>query len=636
MLMNIVSRVLMNLGLSGFWGKLIAALGIVTSAIFLYTAYEGSFPTFTQRGLLLVLCVPMIFLLASLKKKDRFGRWRDLAMAGISPVPFVYIIFIQDELMMRGGIPNTLDTIMGILAVLVVIEATRTKVGLALPIFAGLLIIYGFFGPSMPGLIEHRGLDLPQTITALYLSEDGIFGIPVAVTAEFIIAFIIFGAFLQVTGAGDFFSNLATATIGGVRGGPAKAAVVGSALMGTISGSAVANVATVGTFTIPLMKKTGYTPEVAGGIEATGSCGGQIMPPVMGAAAFIMADFLKVPYTHVAIAAAFPAILYYLSLFFMVDMEAAKRGLKGMDRTEIPSLKKTMLSSGHLLLPILALIAFLGIISYSPQRAAFLSIVALVLVSFLRTHTRLNAERAFTALAQGAIGTLEVAVVCACAGIAIGIIMRTGLGFILTNVLIELSQGILPVLMILTMIASAIMGMGLPTSACYIIVAVLIAPAMIKLGVLPMAAHMFAFYYATLSAITPPVALAAYAAAGIAKSPPMMTGIQASRFGITGFIVPFMFVYGPALLMDGSWTEILSACVSAIFGVYAVSVAMMGWIFTRVPIWARVLCFAAALMLIKTGIYTDIAGYVILVAVVAVNYLARKREQGGSAVQAEA
>jgi len=633
--MHVVSRVLANLGLSGFLGKIIAALGIVTSAIFLYTAYEGSFPTFTQRGLLLVLCVPMIFLLASLRKKDRFGRWRDLAMAVVSPIPFVYIIFIQDELMMRGGIPNTLDTIMGILAVLIVIEATRTKVGLALPIFAGLLILYGFFGPSMPDLIGHRGLDLPQTITALYLSEDGIFGIPVAVTAEFIIAFIIFGAFLQVTGAGDFFSNLATSTIGGVRGGPAKAAVVGSALMGTISGSAVANVATVGTFTIPLMKKTGYKPEVAGGIEATGSSGGQLMPPVMGAAAFIMADFLKVPYAHVAIAAAFPALLYYLSLFFMVDMEAAKSGLKGMDRSEIPSLRKTLLHSGHLLLPILALIVFLGVIAYSPQRAAFLSIVALVLISLLRAHTRLNAERTFTALAQGAIGTLEVAVVCACAGIAIGIIMRTGLGFILTNVLIELSHGILPVLMVLTMIASAIMGMGLPTSACYIIVAVLIAPAMIKLGVVPMAAHLFAFYYATLSAITPPVALAAYAAAGIAKSPPMMTGIQASRFGITGFIVPFMFVYGPALLMEGSWIEIVTACVSATFGVYAVSVAMMGWIFTSVPIWARVLCFAAALLLIKTGIYTDIAGYLILLAVVAVNYLARKRERGESVLQVE-
>jgi TRAP transporter 4TM/12TM fusion protein len=271
--MNLVSRILNTLGLHGFLGTLIAALGIVTSAIFLYTSYEGSFPTFTQRGLLLVLCIPLVFLLASLKQKNRIGRWRNLAMALISPVPFIYIIFIQDELMMRGGIPNTIDTIMGILAVLIVIEATRTTVGLALPIFAGLLILYGFFGPSMPDLIGHRGLDFSQTISALYLSEDGIFGIPVAVTAEFIIAFIIFGAFLQVTGAGDFFSNLATALIGGVRGGPAKAAVVGSALMGTISGSAVANVATTGTFTIPLMKKTGYRPEIAGGVEATASSG---------------------------------------------------------------------------------------------------------------------------------------------------------------------------------------------------------------------------------------------------------------------------------------------------------------------------------------------------------------------------
>ena len=256
-------------------------------------------------------------------------------------------------------------------------------------------------------------------------------------------------------------------------------------------------------------------------------------------------------------------------------------------------------------------------------------------MSFLRSHTRLNAERTFTALAQGAIGTLEVAIVCACAGIAIGIIMRTGLGFILTNVLIELSHGILPVLMVLTMLASTIMGMGLPTSACYIIVAVLIAPAMIKLGVLPMAAHLFAFYYATLSAITPPVALAAYAAAGIAGSPPMITGLQACRFGITGFIVPFMFVYGPALLLEGSWMEILIACVGAVFGVYGVSVAMMGWIFTKVPIWARVLSFAAALMLIYPEFISSILGFAILASIVAVNYLARKRERGKSVVQVE-
>ena len=562
-----------------------------------------------------------------MKEKDRIGRWRNIAMAIISPIPFFYIMVIQDELIVRGGIPNTLDMIMGILAVIVVMEATRSKVGLALPIMVSVLLIYGFFGQSMPSLIEHRGLDIGTMISALYLSEDGIFGIPVAVTAEFIICFIIFGAFLQVTGAGDFLSNLAKATIGGVRGGPAKAAVVGSALMGTISGSAVANVATVGTITIPLMKKVGYRAEVAGGIEATGSCGGQIMPPVMGAAAFIMADFLKVSYAQVAIAAAFPAILYYIALFFMVDLEAAKTGLKGMSKEEIPSIRATMLHSGHLLIPIIALILLLGFIQYSPQKAAFLSIVALLLVSFLRPHTRLNAERTLTALAQGAIGCLEVTVVCACAGIAIGIIMRTGLGFMLTNVLIELSHGSLPVLMVLTMITSTILGMGLPTSACYIIVAVLIAPAMIKLGVLPMAAHMFAFYYATLSAITPPVALAAYAAAGIANAPPMLTGLHASRLGLTGFIVPFMFVYGPEILLIGNITDIVISCIASLVGVYALSVSMMGWVFTKVPIWGRVLCFGAALLLIKPGIITDLIGLSLLLAIVIVNYLVMRKEK---------
>ena len=316
--------------------------------------------------------------------------------------------------------------------------------------------------------------------------------------------------------------------------------------------------------------------------------------------------------------------------------EAAKTGLKGMSADEIPSLKKTLIRSGHLLIPILALIVLLGFVQYSPQKAAFLSIVALVLVSFFRPHTRLTAERTFTALAQGAIGCLEVAIVCACAGIAIGIIMRTGLGFILTNVLIELSHGSLPVLMVLTMITSTILGMGLPTSACYIIVAVLIAPAMIKLGVLPMAAHMFAFYYATLSAITPPVALAAYAAAGIANSPPMITGVHACRLGLTGFIVPFMFVYGPEILLMGNVPDIVISCVAATIGCYALSVSMMGWIFTNVPIWARVLCFASALLLIKPGIYTDVLGFTILAAIVALNYLAKKRERGKNTVHAEA
>jgi len=623
--MNVFSKVLANVGLSGLTGSLVVILGAVSSLIFMYTAFQGSFPTFTQNGLLLVLSIPMIFLLSSVKRKSPYERWFDLFLAAISWVPFAYIILIQDQLVVRGGIPNVLDMFMGILAVLIIMWATKTKSGWALPIFATVLILYGFFGQSMPALIEHRGLDLGQTVAALYLGEDGIFGIPVSVTANFIIVFIILGAFLQVTGAGDFFSDLAKASIGGVRGGPAKAAVVGSGLMGTISGSAVANVATVGTFTIPLMIKSGYKPEVAAGIEATGSCGGQIMPPVMGAAAFIMADFLKVSYLQVAICAAFPAILYYLSLFFMVDIEAAKTGMKGMDRSEIPNLKKVMLYSGHLLIPIIALIVLLGFIQYSPQKAAFLSIVVLIVLSFLRAHTRLNVERFLTALVQGTIGCLEVAIVCACAGIAIGIIMRTGLGFILTNVLIDLSGGILPVLMVLTMITSTILGMGLPTSACYIIVAVLISPAMIKMGVLPMAAHMFAFYYATLSAITPPVALAAYAAAGIAKTSPMTTGLHACRLGATGFIVPYMFVYGSELLLIGNVTNIIIACVTALVGIYALSVALMGWFLTKVPIWARVLSFIAAIMLIYPSVYVSIVGLICFAVVVFANYAARSQ-----------
>ncbi len=621
--MNVVSKVLENVGLKGITGILVVILGVVSSIIFMYTAFQGSFPAFTQNGLLLVLSIPMIFLLSSTKKKSPYGRWFDLFLAAISWVPFAYIILIQDQLVARGGIPNAMDISMGILAVLVIMWATKTKSGWPLPIFATILIIYGFFGQSMPSLIEHRGLDLGQTIAALYLGEDGIFGIPVSVTANFIIVFIILGAFLQVTGAGDFFSDLAKASIGGVRGGPAKAAVVGSAFMGTISGSAVANVATVGTFTIPLMTKTGYKPEVAAGIEATGSCGGQIMPPVMGAAAFIMADFLKVSYLQVAVAAAFPAILYYLSLFFMVDLEAAKTGMKGMPASEIPSLKKVMLLSGHLLVPIIALIVLLGFIQYSPQKAAFLSIVILIVLSFLRAHTRLNVERFLTALVQGTVGCLEVAIVCACAGIAIGIIMRTGLGFILTNVLIDLSGGILPVLMVLTMITATILGMGLPTSACYIIVAVLISPAMIKMGVLPMAAHMFAFYYATLSAITPPVALAAYAAAGIAKTSPMMTGLHACRLGATGFIVPYMFVYGPELLLVGNVASIIVACVTALIGIYALSIALMGWFLKKVPVWARALSFIAAIMLIYPSIYVSLVGLVCFAVVVFSNFWGR-------------
>lgn len=625
--MGTLKKVLEDLNIAtDLRGWIIAALSICTSVFFLYTSYAGSFTTFVQRGMLLVLTMPLIFLLIPGKKDNVIMRAIDYLLLLAAPVPFIYIAMIQDQLIMRGGIPNTMDIIMGTAAVIIILEATRRKVGMALPIIAIILIAYGFCGPYMPGILQHRGLDLGTTIAALFLGEEGIFGIPVAVTADFIMIFILFGSFLHASGAGEFFIDMAKAMFGRMRGGPAKAAVIASCLMGTISGSAVANVVTTGTFTIPLMKRTGYKPEVAGAVEAVASSGGQIMPPIMGAAAFIMADFLKVPYVEVIIAAAIPACLYYAALFFMVDLEAAKSGLIGLPRKELPDWKQTALRSGYLLIPVFVLIFLLGFIKYSPQKAAVFTIALLLVIAAVRRHTRINAEKFVKALITGAVGGLEVAVVCACAGIVIGILMRTGLGLAMTGVLIEVSQGVLPVLMVLTMITSTILGMGLPTSACYIIVAVLIAPAMVKMGVMPIAAHLFAFYYATLSAITPPVALAAYAGASIAKAPPMKTGLVAFGLGLTGFIIPFMFVYGPQLLMIGNAPQIILSCVTALIGTYSLAVSITGMLLVRLPLPMRAITFAAALLLIKPGSMTDIAGIIILGLVFILNYY-RYRKQ---------
>jgi TRAP transporter 4TM/12TM fusion protein len=387
----------------------------------------------------------------------------------------------------------------------------------------------------------------------------------------------------------------------------------------------VANVATTGTFTIPLMKKTGYRPEIAGAVEAVASSGGQIMPPIMWAAAFIMADFLKVSFLSVVLAATIPAVLYYVALFFVVDLEAAKGGLKGLPRAELPSAKSTLLKSGYLLVPICVLIFLLGVVRYSPQKAAFFTIVLLIAIASIGAHTRMTPKKLLKALIRGGLGGLEVAAVCACAGIAIGIIMRSGLGFTLTGILIELSHGNLLVLMILTMLVSTIMGMGLPTSACYIIVAVLIAPAMVQLGVVPIAAHLFAFYYATLSAITPPVALASYAAAAVAGAPPMAVGWQSFRIGLTGFIVPYMFVFGPSLLMIGEPHKVAIAFLTASLGTFALAISLVGTLFTKVPSFIRAMAFIAAMLLIKPGLSTDLGGVTILSAIVVVNWLQMKK-----------
>ena len=626
-MLNWLTEVLEGQKLKGTRGKIIAVIAFCCSCFFLYTAFSGSLPNIAQRATLMAFALPMIFLIKpSSQKHPRLSLVLDAGFAILAVVVFVYVIKVQKAIAWRVGNPNAVDMVMGVCAALLVIEAARRKVGWTLPILVGVLVIYGFAGPYMPGVLMHRGLDPGAFISSIYLSEEGIFGPPLQVAADFIMVFVLFGAFLRVSGAGEFFIDIADAAFGGMRGGPAKAAVISSGLMGCVSGSAVANVVTTGTFTIPMMKKTGYRPEVAGAVEAVSSTGGQIMSPIMGAAAFIMADFLRIPYWNVVKAAIIPAVLYYAAVFFMVDLEAAKTGLKGMPKSELPKAGEIMKRSGHLVIPVIVLIYLLGVVGYSAQKSAFFTIVLVVLVAALRKHTRINLRKFVSAMIEGAIGGLEVAAVCACAGIVIGILMRTGLGMMLTGMLVELSHGSLPILMVLTMIASIIMGMGLPTSACYIIVVVLIAPAMVQMGVPAIAAHMFAFYFACLSNITPPVAMAAYAGASIAGSDPMRTGFQATRVGACGFIVPFMFVYGTPLLMIGSAGEILLAFVTAMLGTFALSAGLTGYQFGKLNWFLRAMSLVAALVLIKPGIGSDLVGLAIIAVISAINWSQYKRK----------
>ncbi|MDR1180033.1 MAG: TRAP transporter permease [Spirochaetales bacterium] len=609
----------------GIRGWLMLPLCIFCSLYFLYTAYYGPLPSLIQRTVLLFCCALMVFLSKPVSEKHpRIALIIDLILAAVTIAGFGYTFFERDHIEISVGLPHTRDYIFGIFCVVCIVEATRRKVGLALPILSAIFVLYGILGPYLPGLLRHSGMDSDAFITALYMSEEGLFGMPAMAAANFVFAFILFGAFLAVSGAGDAFTDIAIVVFGGMRGGPAKASVVSSGLMGMLSGSAVANVVTTGTFTIPLMKKSGYSASSAGAIEAVASTGGQIMPPVMGAAAFIMADTLGVPYWEVVKAAFIPAFLYYIALFFMVDFEAAKAKIKGMAVGAGVSMKKLLTSSWYSLVPIFCLVYFLGIAGLSAQKSAFYTIVAIFILSMLRKQTRITPKKFLTALISGAKGGMEVGVVCGCAGIIVSIILRSGLGMRLTGLLIDISGGSLIVLMILTMLTSFILGMGLPTSACYIIVAILIAPAMVRMGVLPMAAHLFAFYYGCLCNITPPVALAAYAGASLAGASPMETGWKAVRFGLCGFIVPYMFVFGSPLILIGSIPEIILAAFTACIGTYLLAVGLMGFHFMKVSLLFRLLYIACALLMIKPGWTTDLIGLAGGIVLSFINFRASK------------
>lgn len=524
----------------------------------------------------------------------------------------VYIYWNFDDLLGRlGVVPEAFDVLMATLTILMVLEMGRRLHGWVLPIIALVFVAYALFGSELPGLLAHKGYSYERTSTFIY-SLEGIFGAAIAASATFVTLFVLFGSFLNNSGAGKFFVDLSYAAAGGARGGPAKVAVLASALFGSISGSAVSNAVTTGTFTIPLMKTVGYTPPFAAAVEAVASTGGQLMPPVMSATAFVMSEITGIPYLDIAWAAFAPSVLYFLAVYFMIDFEALNLDLKGIPRAELPRLKDVLYRDGHLLVPVVVLIYSLVVMQTSPLKAALLGTIAVVVVGWLRASSRMGPRRLVDALSGGMVGMIDIATSCALAGIIVGVFSLTGLGLKFATALVALSGGQLWLALILTMIVCIVLGMGMPTVAAYVVTAAAVAPALIKLGVPTLAAHLFVLYFAAISTITPPVAITAFATAGLAGAPPIRVGLLAVKLGIAAYIVPFMFVYSGTLLLQGELHEIFVAIPTALIGIWALAKSLQD---RACPYVIRGVLFIAAIVLINPGFYTDLIGLALIAAV---------------------
>lgn len=547
-------------------------------------------------------------------RKDRDGvHWSDLLLAIAAVTVAGYILFNVQAIRLRAGtaLAQPADFHAALVGALLILELTRRVAGLALVAIACVFILYSFAGPYLPGFLAHRGYTPERFFTYIY-TDQGILGDPVAVSSTYIILFITFAAFLQASKVGDYFVNFAFAAAGRARGGPAKVAVFASGLMGMINGTSAGNVVSTGSLTIPLMKRVGYPAKSAGAIEAAASSGGQIMPPIMGAGAFIMAEVTGIPYTEIVIAALIPSILYFASIYFMVDLQATKLGMKGLPKKELPVFKE-LLKQAYLFFPIVILIYSL-FAGYSVIRAGTLAMVSAAVVSWLTPH-RMGPRAILGAFELAAKMSIQLVAVCACAGIIVGVIALTGVGARFSTLLLGIAEQNQLLALFFAMCISIILGMGMPTTAAYAVAAAVVAPGLISLGIPVLTAHFFVFYYAVMSAITPPVALAAYAGAALSGSDPMRTSVEAFKFGLAAFVVPFMFFYSQALLMQGSWLEILHVFATACLGVYLLSAAVQAWFFGPLNAVMRVLLLAGALAMIKGGLATDIAGLVIAVGV---------------------
>lgn len=612
--------------ITGTLGVVIKISAAALSLFILLTAFFGEYPPFVQRPMMVGSSLFIIFLLYPAHRRCSGRIWlvMDIILGVLSLLPCIYLVFNWEAINLRGFQSIEIELWLGAIAILLVIEATRRTIGIVLPIIAVIILFYGFFGESLPGILLHRNLSLTYSIESIYISLEGLWGIPTAVMTSFIFNFLLFGAFLRATGTGDFFVDIAYALFGKVRGGPAKIAVVGSSLFATLSGSSTANVAATGTFTIPLMKKAGFPPHLAAAIESLASTGGQFMPPIMGASAFIMAEMLGISYLDICIAAAIPGILYYICGFVAIDMESAKLGMKGLPASMLPKFKDVMLARGHLLLPPCVLVYFLGIVRISPQKAAVWSTITAIGISVIRQSTRITPRKFFEALWQGCLSALNLVAVCACAGIIIVVLMVTGLGMALSSLLIEASGGILIILLVLTMLVALIMGMGLPTPAIYILVAMLVAPALTRMGIYGIGAHLFVFYFGCMCVITPPIMFDVFIGAAIAKADPMKTGFTTVRLAVAAFILPYFWIYSPELVAHGSLPNIFLAFITAAIGISAVAVSLSGFFLIPLRIYERVIFLCGALLMIHPDIITDIIGIGFLAIGTRLQYYSRR------------
>lgn len=600
--------------LSGLPGKFITLWLVAMSVFHLATAGFVTIPLTIQRAIHLTFAITAVFILYPATKKGSKVKtpWYDWLLAAGGFCVTAYIVVFFNDIARRGADPTNAEIYLGIAAIVLLVESGRRIVGNVLPCLSMFFLAYCYFGNHVPGIFQIRGYSLSRIIQHMYLTPEGIFGLALGVSATFVIVFIIFGAFLSQSGGARFFNELALAMAGGSPGGPAKVAVVASGLLGTISGSSVANVATTGAFTIPLMKKVGYKPYYAGAVEACASTGGQLMPPIMGAGAFIMSEFLGIPYLTIAGAAVIPAFLYYAAIFTNVHIRARKKGLQGLPKDQLPVLRDVMRTDGHLIIPVIVIIATL-LMKYTPLRAGFIGVISVIIVSSLKKNTRMSFASILKALEEGARGALGVAMACALVGFIVGTSSLTSLGLTISNNVIELAGGNLLLTLIMSMCACIILGMGLPTTANYIVCSTIIAPALVGMSVLPLSAHLFVFYFGIMADITPPVCLAAFTGAGIAGASPSKTGFTATRIAIASFMLPYCFVYNPMLLLQKIiYWELAILVVSAFLGVMMLAGALEGWLFRDLRIPERIVVGIAAITAIHYDIMASVCSIIVL------------------------